>query len=373
MKFLDIYKQDYSLIKKINKDLAKNIKKTDFIMGQNVIEFEKLFSRYCLSKYAVSCGNGTDALYIAIMSLDLPKNSEVIIPAMTFCSTIFSVIRAGLKPVLVDIEKNKPTICIAELKKKINNKTKLIIPVHLYGECVNCSKIKKIIKNKKIFIIEDASQAHGAYECQSTKCINDNCCKKGRKAGSLGDIACFSLYPGKNLGAYGDAGIITTNNKKIYKYMNKFRNLGSNKKYFHDLIGINSRLDTIQATILTHKLKTVDKYNYLRKKIALIYNSKINNPKIKKLEYSPGCVFHQYVVKVRNVKKFENFLKIKKIPYGRHYPFPLHKLNALKKIFKNERYKNSEELASQCISLPINPLLKKKDLNYICNTINSFK
>lgn len=371
MKFLDIYKQDYSLLKYINKDIIKSFKKTDFILGDEVSNFEKIFAKYCGTSYAVGCANGTDALYIAIMSLNLPKNSEVIAPAMTYCSTIFSIIRAGHIPILIDIEKNKPTMCLDHLKKKISNKTKLIIPVHLYGESVDCLKIKKIIDKKKIYIIEDASQAHGAYENSSfTK--NHKNHKKKRRVGSLGDIACFSLYPGKNLGAYGDAGIITTNNKKIFNYIKKFRNLGSEKKFFHDLVGINSRLDTLQAIILKQKIKNLNKYNTLRKKIALIYKNKIVNPKIKKLEYSKECVFHQYVIKTKDVKNFENFLSKKNIPSGRHYPYPVHKLTALKKFFKNQVFKNSEELAQQCISLPIDPLLKKKDIKYICDTINSY-
>ena len=302
-----------------------------------------------------------------MMALKLPKNSEVIVPAMTYCSTVFSIIRAGLKPILIDIEKDKSTISLKDLEKKITNKTKLIIPVHLYGEVVDCLKIKKIINKRKIYIIEDASQAHGAYEY--SKLLNS---KKKRKVGSLGDIACFSLYPGKNLGAYGDAGIITTNNKKLFKYMNKFRNLGSSKKFRHDLVGINSRMDTLQAIILKHKIKNLNKYNNLRKKIALEYKKKITNPKIKKLEYSKECVFHQYVIKVKNVKKFTNFISYKKIPYGRHYPYPIHKLFALKKKFKGQVFKNSEELGRQCVSLPIDPLLKKSEIQKICDVVNSY-
>jgi dTDP-4-amino-4,6-dideoxygalactose transaminase len=370
MKFLNIYEQDYSVLKNIYKDISKSIKRTDFIMGNDVKIFENIFSKYCGTSYAISCANGTDALYIAIMALRLPKNSEVIVPAMTYCSTVFSVIRAGLKPILVDIEKNKSTICFTDLKKKITSRTKLIIPVHLYGESVDCLKIKKIINKRKIFIIEDASQAHGAYECSSFK---NKRFKIIRKVGSLGDMACFSLYPGKNLGAYGDAGIITTNNKKFYNYISKFRNLGSNRKFHHELIGINSRLDTLQAIILKHKIKNLNKYNLLRKKIAKIYEKKIINKEVKKLIFSQGCVFHQYVIKVKKIKKFENYLIKKNIPYGRHYPYPVHKLSALKNIFKNQIYKNSEELGRQCISLPIDPLLKENQIKYICDSINSFK
>ncbi len=367
MKFLDIHRQDHILFSKIYKDINKCLKKTDFILGNDVSNFEKKFAKLCNASYAVSCANGTDALYIAMMALDLPKNSEVILPAMTYCSTIFSVIRAGLKPILVDIEKDKSTMCLNDLKKKITNKTKLIVPVHLYGEVVDCFKIKKIIKKRKIYIIEDASQAHGAYEYSGLVSH-----KKNRKVGSLGDIGCFSLYPGKNLGAYGDSGIITTNNKKLFKFMNKFRNLGSNKKFHHDLVGINSRMDTLQAIILKHKISNLNKYNLLRKKIASIYEKKINNRKVKKLKYSKGCVFHQYVIKVKNVKKFVNYISKNNIPHGRHYPYPLHKLSAVKQIYQGQVFRNSEELGRQCVSLPIDPLLKKREVEKICDIINLY-
>ena len=366
MKFLDIHNQDHNLFSKIYKDINKCFKKTDFILGKDVIEFEKIFAKFCDTSFAVSCANGTDALYISMMSLNLPKNSEVIVPAMTYCSSVFSIIRAGLKPILVDIEKDKSTMCLNDLEKKITTKTRLIIPVHLHGGVVDCLKIKKIVNGRKIYIIEDASQAHGAYE------QSEFLKQKKRKVGSLGDIGCFSLYPGKNLGAYGDAGIITTNNKKLFEYINKFRNLGSSKKFHHDLIGVNSRMDTLQAIILKHKINNLNNYNNLRKKIALFYEKNITNPKIKKLRYSRGCVFHQYVIKVKNVKKFLNFISKQKIPFGRHYPYPIHKLSALKKNFKGQTFKNSEELARQCVSLPIDPLLKKKEIKKICNIINSY-
>ena len=354
MKFLDIYKQDHKLLPKIYKDIYRSIKKTDFILGDEVTNFENIFAKYCNTSYAVSCANGTDALYIAMMALKLPKHSEVILPAMTYCSTVFSVIRAGLKPVLVDIEKDKSTMCLEDLQRKINKKTKLIIPVHLYGDVVDCLQIKKIINKKKIYIIEDASQAHGAFE---TSTIPNH--KQTRKAGSLGDIGCFSLYPGKNLGAYGDAGIITTNNKKFFEYMNKFRNLGSKKKFHHDLIGINSRMDTLQAIILKHKIKNLNKYNQLRKKLGKHYEDNIKNSKIVKLKYSKGSVYHQYVIKVKNLKKFTSYLSKNKIPFGRHYPYPIHKLSAMKDIFKGQKFVNAEELGNQCVSLPVDPFIQK--------------
>lgn len=365
MKFFDIHNQDKKIHNEIFKDLKLLFRRTDFILGSDVEKFEKKFAQYSNTKYAIGCANGTDSIYLALKALNLKKNSEVIMPAMTYCSTIFSIIRAGLKPVLVDIDYNKPTISIEKIKKKINQKTKVIMLVHLYGESCEFFKLKKILQKKKIYVIEDASQAHGAYDYSSGK--------KGKKVGSQGNIACFSLYPGKNLGAYGDAGIITTNDKKIDNYLRKMRNLGSEKKYYHDIIGVNSRLDTIQAIILSKKIKNLDLYNSKRAKIAKIYNSNIYNNKLSKLIYSKGCVFHQYVIIADNFNNFSNYLLKKKIPFGRHYPFPIHKLKAVKNLFLNEKFPNSERLASKGVSLPIDPLTKKGDILKICKIINDYK
>lgn len=368
--FLNIYKQDKNIISEILKNIRSIIKKNNFILGKQVDNFEKAFARYCNVKYAISCANGTDALIIALKALRLPKNSEILVPAMTYCSSVFAIIHAGYKPVLVDIDSNSSTISIEDLKKKINKKTKAILIVHLYGEAAKFGIIKKII-NKNIIIIEDAAQAHGAYDCSDCSKINKICCKRGYKAGAMGRLACFSFYPGKNLGAYGDGGIITTNNLKDYLYIKKYRNLGSKFKNKHDLIGINSRLDTIQASILTTKLKLLDNLNLKRKKIAKIYQRKINNPLVFKIKYSKGSVFHQYVILVKKIKKFKKILKINKIQFGRHYPFAIHQLKALKQKFKGQRFPNAENLAKKCISLPIDPNLNKIEINKICKAINS--
>ena len=227
IKFLDIFKQDQKLHNSIIEDIKKLFKTGDFILGKEVLKFENNFKTFTQSKYAISCGNGTDALTIALKSLNLPSNSEVIIPAMTYCSTAFAVINAGFKPILVDTEFLKPTIDLIELKNKITNKTKVILPVHLYGSVANLTGIKKIIRKKNIFLIDDCAQAHGSLDDSMNT-------KKKKKIGSTTDISCFSLYPGKNLGAYGDAGIITTNNKILYDRIKKIRNLGSDKKFLHD-------------------------------------------------------------------------------------------------------------------------------------------
>ena len=363
MKFLNIYNQDKKIIEKIIKDFKRNIVKSDFILGKAVKDFEIKFASFCGARYSIGCGNGTDALTIALKSLNLPKNSEVIIPAITYCSTAFAVINANLKPILVDIDYLKSTISVKEIKKKINSKTKVIIPVHLYGSSADLKSIKKLIKYKNIKIIDDCAQAHGAY---------DDSIKLKRKIGSTADISCFSFYPGKNLGAYGDAGIITTNSKKYYNIMNKIHNLGSNKKFIHDYVGMNSRLDTVQASILSNKLKILNTINKKRRNIAKFYNKNINNRNIYKLIYSKSCVYHQYVVLVKNRKKLIKLLIKNKIPYGFHYPYPINKLHSLRKIFRGQRYPNSERIAKEGISLPIDPNLSVSDLKKIIKIINSF-
>ena len=363
IKFFDIYKQDKVRFNKNVSDFKKILKKTNFINGNFVFEFEKKFAKYCNTKYAVGCNSGSDALFLSLKALNLKKNSEVIIPAQTYCSTLFAVLRANLKPVLVDIQEDNPTIEIKKIKKKITKKTSAIIIVHLYGECCNYKELKKITENKKIYIIEDAAQAHGAKDFTLKK--------NGFKAGSMGSLGCFSFYPGKNLGAYGDGGAITTNSKKLYLQLLKLRNLGGIKKYQHDIIGYNSRLDTIQAAILINKLELLDTNNQKRSRIAKFYHNNINNKAIKKLKYSRGCVYHQYVILSKKEKKIRKLFENEKIQYGKHYPQPIHKLNAVKNIFKNESFPNAENFSNYGLSLPIDPNLKKKELVKICNILNS--
>ncbi len=363
IKFYNIYNQDRNIHKNIIKKISNTIKKNKFILSNDVKNFEKKFSNFCRSKFAVGVGNGTDAIYLAIKALNLKKDDEIILPAMTWKSTLTSVINNNLKPVLVDINDKNSNINLDDLKKKISKKTKAIIVVHLYGNPGEIYKIKKIIKGKNIKIIEDAAQAHGARESFTNKIV-----------GSIGDLGCFSFYPGKNLGAYGDAGGITTNSKKFYKRVLELRNIGafkSSNKSDCRLSGINSRLDNIQAIILNEKLKKLNYLNKKRKSISRRYEKELNNFKISKLEYEPGAVYHQYVIKTNNRNKFLNYLAKRKIEYGIHYPISINNLKIIKKENK-KKFPNAEKLARQCVSIPIDPLLKKEQITKIINVINSY-
>tara|TARA_B100000767_G_scaffold168945_1_gene158172 strand:+ start:750 stop:1844 length:1095 start_codon:yes stop_codon:yes gene_type:complete len=360
IKFLDIYKQDKKTHNLFIRSLKDSFKKTDFILGSAVNEFEEKFSKYCSINYSVGCANGTDALYLALKTLNLPKGSEVIVPAMTWISTVLSIINCGLKPVLVDVDIRNSLISIEEIKKKINTKTRVILPVHLYGGVVDIKKIKKIISRKKIFIIEDAAQAHGA--------LDDD----GNQIGKFSDLACFSFYPGKNLGCYGDGGMIITNSNQYYKKLRKLRNLGSENKHKHDEIGINSRLDTIQAKLLILKLQQLTKLNQKRKNIAELYDEKIINNKINKIKYSKNAVYHQYVILIKNRNALIKLLNKNNIQSGIHYPVSINKLKCFKNNFKSQTYPNAEKIASECLSLPIDPNLNLRDLNKICSVLNNF-
>ena len=360
VKFLDIYKQDKKIHYHFIKLLKKHFKSSDFILGKSVEIFEKNFSKFTKSKYSIGCANGTDALYLALKCLNLPRNSEVIVPAMTWISTVLSIINNNLKPVLVDVDRNSSLISLNEIKKKINKKTKVILPVNLYGSVVNIKQIKKIIGKRKIFIIEDSAQAHGSKD------------EHGNNIGKYSDLCCYSFYPGKNLGCYGDGGMITTNSKLYYDKLIKLRNLGSKIKHKHDEIGINSRLDTIQASLLILKLKKLHNLNSKRKKIAKFYNKNIKNKKINIIEYSKNSVFHQYVILVQNRNNLIKLLKQNNIQYGIHYPISINKLNCFKNFFKNKKFINSEFIASSCLSLPIDPNLTLKDQKKICLVLNRY-
>ena len=361
IKFYSIEKSDFKIRNKILKSIKNVIKKNNFILGDEVHEFENRFSKFCGSKYAISCSNGTDAITLALLSLNLKRNSEVILPAMTYASTFYAIINAGLKPVLVDINSDNPLINLEKIKRKINKKTKVIMPVHLYGSVVDIDALKKKI-SKNIFIVDDCAQAHGAKFNNRKRVGGEN----------VSDISTFSLYPGNNLGAYGDAGIITTNNFKFCDRIKNIRNIGASKKFNHETIGLNNRLDTLQASILIHKLDRLSKLNKNRVSISKIYIKKITNRKIKFLNYSKYAVFHQFVIRVKNRNNFIRYMNKNKIETGLHYPHTINQMKFYKNNFKKIKFLNAENLAKECVSLPIDPMLKKNEIDYIVKIINNF-
>ncbi len=358
VKFTNLYKLIYNKKEIFNK-IQNLVKNSHFSGGDEVLKFENSFKKFVGAKYCVSVGNGTDALEIAIKSLSLKKNSEIIIPVNTWIATAEAVVNNGYKIKFCDINLNDYSMCMDDLKSKINNNTSAIIPVHFYGIATNVKEIKKIINKKKIKIIEDCAQAHG------TKLGNAH-------VGTIGNIGTFSFFPGKNLGAFGDGGAIVTNSRKHYIYALRARNHGALKKYDSKFSGRNSRLDTIQAGILRIKIKNYKKVLKKRNEIASVYLSKLKNIKklkLMKLNNNNTHCFHQFVIRLNKRDQLQNYLKKNNIQTMIHYPYMLNEL----KFFKyKKKLKNSYNLGKKILSLPISEEHTKKEIIFVIDKIKSF-
>ena len=362
IKFLDLYQQYVSIKDEIDKAIKESIENSSFIGGAAVKEFEKNFAEYQNVKFCTSVGNGTDALEIAIESLLLPKDSEVIVPANSFISSAEAVTRNNLKIVFCDVNDDDYTINIEDLKKRITNNTSAIMAVHLYGHPCDMDKINEIAKCHDLKIIEDCAQAHGAEY-------------KNLRVGSLGHVSAFSFYPGKNLGAYGDGGAILTNTESIEQKCRMIANHGRIEKYNHEFEGRNSRLDTMQAAILNVKLKYLDKWNENRINIANQYINnlkKINQIKLPKKKSWAKQVYHLFVVRLEQRNELKDFLHKKNIQTGIHYPIALPNLTAFKYLKQDQQDKFAWKSSDHLLSLPIGDHLNKSDIAIVCDQIFSF-
>tara|TARA_B100001996_G_scaffold339126_1_gene291947 strand:+ start:312 stop:1436 length:1125 start_codon:yes stop_codon:yes gene_type:complete len=366
-------------ISKLNKNyeniFIKNFKTINnsgrYVLGKHVKQFEKNFANYCNSKYCIAVGNCVDAIKLSFMAFKIlgkmKNGDEVLVPANTYIASILGITSANLKPIFVEPDPITFNISIDSIKKSITKKTKAILAVDLYGYPADLFAIKKMAKKKDILLIEDAAQSLGAK-------INK------KMIGSISDATCFSFFPGKNLGALGDGGAVTTNNKKLFNIIRSLRNYGEDifvnlkdRKYKNTYKGVNSRMDEIQAAILVSKLKDFTKYQKIRKKIAQFYlknikNSKIILPKVNKnIEHA----WHLFVIKCKSRNKLRNFLKLNKIETMIHYPIPPHKQNAFKELNK-KKFHTTEKIYKEILSLPIFPTLKKSEIFQVVKTINNF-
>jgi dTDP-4-amino-4,6-dideoxygalactose transaminase len=342
--------------------LKKTINSTDFILGKDVEKFEKNFAEYIGIKYCIGVGSGADALQLSLKALGVGKGDEVMMPSMTFMATASAVINVGATPVFVDILSTVPLLDPLEIKKKISKKTKVIIPVHLHGFPCDMDAINAIAKKYKLFILEDACQAHGSLY-------------KKKRPGSLSDIATFSFYPSKNLGAFGDGGAITTSDKNLAEKLFLLRNQGASEKYKHDLVGYNSRLDTIQAAVLNVKLTSLDNDNAKRRKNAKMYDTNLKNLPLELpiIPQESEGNYHIYAIQVKERDKLFSYLKERNIYCGVHYPIPLHLQPALTYLkYKKGDFPNSEKFAERTLSLPMYPSLTPQQIKYICREITSF-
>lgn len=355
------FKKQNSLYKKeYNQAIKKVLASGRYILGDQVSDFEKDFAKYIGCNYCIGVANGMEAIQIALLSLNIGFGDEVLTTSHTAVATILAINSVGAKPVFIDID-DYFNIDSSKIEKKINKKTKAILPVHLYGQSVDVYKILKICKKYNLYLIEDCAQAHGAtYE--------------GKKVGSFGDIGCFSFYPTKNLGAFGDAGAITTNNKKLWQKILKLRNYGQSNRYEHEIVGLNSRMDEIQASILSVQLRHLDYNNKKRKKIANLYYHKLKDVKeisLPKVRDNCDPVFYLFVIEATKRDKLKDYLSKKGVETLIHYPIPSHKQKCFDNI-KKVSLPILEEKVKLILSLPIHPFLEMKEVEFVCENIISF-
>ncbi|GAA0083688.1 DegT/DnrJ/EryC1/StrS family aminotransferase [Clostridium sp. CTA-7] len=386
---IDLKAQYESLAEELNKATLDVLSSANYIMGKNVIDFEKEFAEFIGVKNAISVGNGTDALVIALKAMGIKEGDEVITTPFTFFATAETISAVGATPVFVDVNKDTFNIDVTKIEEKITSKTKAIMPVHIFGQTADMDEINEIARKHNLLVIEDACQAVGGKY-------------KGRKIGTLGDVACFSFFPTKNLGCAGDGGIIVTDNDEIATIARALRTHGSGEngqkaynllnnideeiataegandtvynplKYYNYLIGYNSRLDAVQAAILRVKLKEIDSWNAKRREIVELYNKALQNNDL----VTPVCkdynehVYHMYILQSENREKVLANLKEAGIATGVYYPVPLH----LQKVYKNLGYKEgdmpvSEYLSHRTFAIPVYPELTKEQVDYIISKI----
>lgn len=360
---LDLKEQYRSIKVEIDAAIKKVIDNQDFILGEEVRLLEKEVAAYCGAKFGIGVASGTDALILSLKALDIKEGDEVITTPFTFFATAEAISLVGARPVFVDIDPKTYNIEPAGIEKKVSKRTKAIIPVHLYGQCADMDPIVKIAKAHNLKIIEDAAQAIGASY-------------KGNKAGSFGDITALSFFPSKNLGAFGDAGMIVTDNANLADKVRVLRVHGSSERYIHSMIGTNSRLDNIQAAVLRVKLKYLDKWLDERRANAEYYNKNLNElPVI--TPYVPDYnvhTYHLYTLRAEsNAAKLANFLVDAGIEARTYYPIPLHLQKCYKSLgYKKWDLKESEKASEQVFSIPLFPEMTVDEKDYIVDTIRSF-
>jgi len=358
--FVDLKAQYQSIKSEIDNAIQQILDNTAFIGGKAVKDFESNFAQFCNVDYCVGVASGTDALFLALKALNIGQGDEVIVPATSFIATSEAVTAVGAKVVFVDVDEHNYNIDVSKIEDKITARTKAIIPVHLYGQPANMDPINDIAERHNLKVVEDSAQAHGAEY-------------KGRRTGTLGDVACFSFYPGKNLGAYGDAGAVVTNNEEIAKKVRMMANHGRLKKYDHVFEGVSSRLDGIQAAILDAKLRHLEDWTASRREIAATYNDLLSNLEaiaLPKEEAYAKHVYHLYVIQVAQRDSVREFLKDEGISTGIHYPTPLPLLKAYDYLgHKPGDFPVAERLAKEGLSLPIYPEITREQIQLIADAI----
>ena len=360
--FLDLKAQYTGIAGEIRAALDDVLANTAFVLGPAVQKFETAFAKYCGVQHCVALNSGTSALHVALLALNVGPGDEVIVPAMSFIATAWPILYVGATPVFVDVDPRRHTLDPSRLAGAITKRTKAIIPVHLYGQCADMQPILDLAARHGVPVIEDAAQAHGATY-------------QGRPAGSLGQIACFSFYPGKNLGAYGEGGALVTNNAAFAARARALREHGSTQRYYHDEVGFNYRMEGMQGAVLGVKLKHLDAWTHERQRVAKRYHELLADTPLqlpREADYAESA-WHLYVVRHPRRDDLKAHLESNKIGCALHYPLPLH----LQKCYAALGYKPgdfpvAEKAARECLSLPIYPEMTEAQIQRVASVIKDF-
>ncbi len=361
VRLVDLEREYQSIGSEAEQAIKEVLKRGDFILGEAVGRFEDQFAKFCGTRFAIGTSCGLDALRLLLLADGVGPGDEVITAANTFIATAFAISAVGARPVLVDVDEVTFNINPAEIEQKITKRTRAIIPVHLYGQPADMEPILQIAKSRGLKIIEDACQAHGAEY-------------KGKRVGGFGDAAAFSFYPAKNLGAYGDGGVVVTDSSEVAEKIRILRHYGQRAKYEHTLKGGNWRLDTLQAAVLSLKLKHLGEWNEARRKAAACYGQLLRDTDaITPLE-APYAkhIYHLYVIRLENRDQVRRRLAERGIESGIHYPIPLHLTPAYEDLgYKCGDFPISERLADEILSLPMHPFLREEEIEYVAQNIKA--
>lgn len=361
--FVDLQSQYKAIRSDVLKGVEAVFDKCNFILGEEVQKFEQEFARYIGTKFGIGVANGTDSLHLALRAAGVTEGDEVIVPANTFIATALGATYTGARIVLVDADPKTFLMDVKQLEKAITKKTKAIVPVHLYGRMMDLDPVVELAKKHNLVIVEDTAQAHGAQ-------------LRGKKAGSIGAFGSFSFYPGKNLGAYGDGGGLTTNDAELKAKIEAFRNYGSPKKYHHPVVGWNSRLDTVQAAVLSAKLPHLDTYNSKRYDAAVKYNrllEGVGDLVLPQIPEKGSHVFHLYVVRTKRREELMNHLNSNGVSAVIHYPVPIHLHGAYSNLgYKAGDFPVAEQMCNEIVSLPMFPELTDEQIGYVAEQVKRF-
>ena len=371
IRMVDLVGQYAKIKEEIKEEINQVLDNATFINGPAVSDFQSELEKYLSVKHVIPCANGTDALQVIMMAYDFPKGAEVIVPSFTYVATVEVIALLGLKPVFVEVYPDTFNIDIEDLESKITDHTVAIVPVHLYGQCADMERLMKVAKKHDLKVFEDTAQAIGAdYKFSDGNAV---------KAGTIGDAGATSFFPSKNLGAYGDGGAIMTNDDELAAKLRMIVNHGQSERYYHDSIGVNSRLDSIQAAILKVKLKYLDDYNQARQQVAEVYNEafaatdEIITPVT--ADFTTH-VYHQYTIKLKDASKrneLNKYLSAQGIPSMIYYPVPNHLQKAYSYYgYKEGDFPNTEDLCSRVISFPIHTEMEKEQQDYIIENVLKF-